>query len=302
MENLIQLLGAKSYIVTSKPFARLVGLHEALILGELIAEFEHFERSGLLDGDGMFYCCIEKLEHETTLARHAQNRAIKSLENLGFITTKLKGLPARRYFSVNRKQVCWYLTNKLVIKRQTGWEENSKLDGKKSAANNNELILTTDNNEREDALAQTEPSNVKTDLPTSEATNVGTGGVGVTTSNKKRDLRSEKRETLFRETEYGMLADGLERFKRDMVARNAAFELADLEYYYHTVLNWSDQNDNRKVNWLATAGNFILGDEKKGGFKKQKTNLQNGSSTTTNGVDLDRARARAERIAARFGE
>jgi hypothetical protein len=116
-----------------------------------------------------------------------------------------------------------------------------------------------------------------------------------------RKKRESKPTVLFRETEFVTLADGPERFKRALINRNPAYELADLDYYYSAVLNWSDQNENRKIDWIATAAGFILGDERKGGFKKPKTNLQNGSSTTINGVDLDRARARAERIAARFG-
>jgi hypothetical protein len=86
-------------------------------------------------------------------------------------------------------------------------------------------------------------------------------------------------DTLFRETKYGG-SDGLKLFEVDMIARNADFETVDLGYYYHKVLNWSDQG-HRKRNWLASAATFILND-----YKDKKLQLKKYETTTINGYPI----------------
>jgi len=48
----------------------------------------------------------------------------------------------------------------------------------------------------------------------------------------------------------------------------------DLEHYYDKVLNWSDSKKVMRKDWLAQAGNFILGDEQRGQAVKPKTTNQ----------------------------
>jgi hypothetical protein len=54
---------------------------------------------GTLD-EGWFYLTIETVEERTTLAKDAQAGAIKILKDLGWIDTKQRGMPSKRYFMV----------------------------------------------------------------------------------------------------------------------------------------------------------------------------------------------------------
>ncbi|WP_171690168.1 hypothetical protein [Paenibacillus germinis] len=50
---------------------------------------------------GYFYCTIEDMECSATLSRHQQEKAVKSLVELGLIRKLLKGQPATRHFFIN---------------------------------------------------------------------------------------------------------------------------------------------------------------------------------------------------------
>lgn len=111
----------------------------------------------------------------------------------------------------------------------------------------------------------------------------------------------KKPALLFRETPFVTAEDGMEQFKKALVGRNPGYELADLDHYYHAVLNWSDSKENRKIDWIATAANFILSDERKGGFKRAKTNLQHDTGTKVRGADAERVARRTARIINKLG-
>jgi hypothetical protein len=101
--------------------------------------------------------------------------------------------------------------------------------------------------------------------------------------------------TLFRETKY--VPDGFSLFEADMIARNGDYAGVDLEYYYHKVMNWSDEG-NRRKNWLASAGTFILNDRKENKLQIKKYGQQNSipEDATINGYPARRALEYYERI------
>jgi hypothetical protein len=106
--------------------------------------------------------------------------------------------------------------------------------------------------------------------------------------------------SLFRETKYVNEPDGLNLFESDMISRNKDFESIDLEYYYHRVLNWSD-NGNRRKNWLASASMFIMNDKRDN--KLQLKNLNNGNTfaenTTINGHPVSKVADYFSRISSK---
>jgi hypothetical protein len=55
----------------------------------------------MLDEDGSFYSTIDNVKENTGLSRDIQLRAIKNLCERNLISTKLKGVPARRYIQFN---------------------------------------------------------------------------------------------------------------------------------------------------------------------------------------------------------
>ena len=84
---------------------------------------------------------------------------------------------------------------------------------------------------------------------------------------------------LFRDTKYVKEPDGLKMFESDMISRSKEFENIDLEYYYHRMLNWSD-NGNRRKNWLASASMFIMNDKRDN--KLQLKNPNHGNTFAEN--------------------
>ena len=64
-------------------------------------------------------------------------------------------------------------------------------------------------------------------------------------------------------------------FNLDLIL-NSKYESADLEFYYESVKNWADSNGTKKIDWGATARNFMLRD-----LKENKLKLKNGVKQIT---------------------
>jgi hypothetical protein len=54
---------------------------------------------------------------------------------------------------------------------------------------------------------------------------------------------------------------------------NTDYAVADLRMYYESVKNWSESEGAKKLNWIATARNFIIGD-----LKQNKLIYKNGTT------------------------
>ena len=78
--DFMKLIESKGYISVSKELARNIGLHETMILTELISKYNYFKDKGQLDKEGFFFCTVDDLEHETTINKYYQNKAITNLK------------------------------------------------------------------------------------------------------------------------------------------------------------------------------------------------------------------------------
>lgn len=104
MSIITSLLSSKNFIITNKVLSRNIGLYEALVFSELCGKHEYFLSQNKLTIDGFFYCTAADLEYHTTLTKSQQVPVIKHLQELGFVETKLKGIPARRHFRIGKTQ------------------------------------------------------------------------------------------------------------------------------------------------------------------------------------------------------
>ena len=116
MGKLMKLLSSRGYVSVNKLLIRSLGLHEAVLLGELCGEYEHWETEGKLE-DGMFFCSIENLEYNTGLNRYFQSNAIKTLAELEIIEVKVRGIPATRWFRIDEEKLDKFIEK--VIKDET---------------------------------------------------------------------------------------------------------------------------------------------------------------------------------------
>lgn len=84
----------------------MIGLHEAIILSEIINKYDYFFEKGQLtsiaDEDDWFYITMEYIQDRTTLTERQQRPAINNLIKRGLIKTKTYGQPSKRYFHIER--------------------------------------------------------------------------------------------------------------------------------------------------------------------------------------------------------
>lgn len=113
--KLLKLLSNNGFISCNKAIARLLGLTEAILLGELCSISEMF-------GGEEFYFSQEKISNDTTLSEYQICNALKHLKEEGVLNITKKGLPCRNFYSINENKVMELLdseTSSQKIKEQT---------------------------------------------------------------------------------------------------------------------------------------------------------------------------------------
>jgi len=98
--HFFDFIRADGFITVNKKIAKIIGLYESIIYGELVSRYIYFKEHNKLDEQGYFYNTIEDLQEATTLSRYNQDTSIKTLKRLGLIKTKVKGVPPKRYFAI----------------------------------------------------------------------------------------------------------------------------------------------------------------------------------------------------------
>ena len=146
--GLVSLIASNNYIVVNKQLARVFGLEEAVILGELASEMEYWQQRGELD-DGYFYSTIENVKDNTTLSGKRQRTALTALKDAGVIDVKLAGLPAKRYIRIKEKQLAQILLDSTRGNSRASCAETEELETPKQHANNNNLTNNKNNNNQE---------------------------------------------------------------------------------------------------------------------------------------------------------
>lgn len=134
--DILDYLANDNYVIVNKDLIKILGLKEAVLIGELCREYRYWKRENKLE-DNMFYSSINNIEDNTGLSAYEQREAIKSLENCGVLITQLKGMPAKKYFEINDSQLLKILTSRC--------EKTSHQDVKKLHSNNNKNNKETNN-------------------------------------------------------------------------------------------------------------------------------------------------------------
>lgn len=110
MNGISKLLSKDGFIQVNKTLIKQIGLHEAIIIGELCAEYNYWEEQGKLVDD-MFYSTRENIENNTGLNDHYQRKAFATLKELGIISIVKKGLPAINYYKIHFDKLLMILSN-----------------------------------------------------------------------------------------------------------------------------------------------------------------------------------------------
>lgn len=136
--GILQLLATRNYIIVNKDLIKLVGLEEAIILGELASEYEYWLNQNKLE-DGYFYSTIDNIESNILLTEHKQRKILNGLKDKGLIDLKIKGIPAKRYIKINENEVLKLFNIKFLKNLGTCSKKNKEFDVKNFEINNNNI-------------------------------------------------------------------------------------------------------------------------------------------------------------------
>ena len=108
MSILMSILSNDGYIILNKYVMKALGLHEAILLGELCSEFIYWHKENKLQ-DGFFFSTRENIEKETTLSPHQQRQAIKTLVNKGLVEIVERDMPKKTYYRIDEEKIYKFL-------------------------------------------------------------------------------------------------------------------------------------------------------------------------------------------------
>lgn len=155
---LSSLLSSSKYIIVNKDLIKILGLNEAVILGELCSEYTYWENTNQLVDNEYFYSTRENIENNTGVNAHFQRIAIKNLEQKGIISQIKMGIPCKIYYKINEDAVIKYLkmaklpvvhevNNKESTTSTTSNSPDNSQDDDKVNGNNNNINNKKNNNE-----------------------------------------------------------------------------------------------------------------------------------------------------------
>lgn len=126
---LSSLLSSSKYIIVNKDLIKILGLHEAVILGELCSEYSYWESVNQLVDKEYFFSTRENIEKNTGINAHYQRAAMKNLEEKNILISKRMGIPCKKYYKINEIKVIEYLKKaKIITDSPDVHEVNDKTD------------------------------------------------------------------------------------------------------------------------------------------------------------------------------
>ena len=110
IEVLKHILGDRKVVYYSILAKALKSISAALLLQQSL-----YWQCRTTDPDGWFYKTIGEFENELAMSRSVQDKAIEILVNKELIEKCVRGIPPKRHFRVNIKNVEKFLNDFLVI-------------------------------------------------------------------------------------------------------------------------------------------------------------------------------------------
>lgn len=95
--GILQLLAKENYITYHKTLAKVIGVDEAILFGELCS------MSNLYGYE--FFCEQSKLINDTCLSEYRLRNALKTLQKEKLVSVIKKGLPAKNYYILNEEKL-----------------------------------------------------------------------------------------------------------------------------------------------------------------------------------------------------
>ena len=153
MDSLIELLSIDGYIPVNKDLAKLVGINEAIIVGELLSEYRYWRANNGLTEDGYFYSTVENIETNTTLNEYLQRKVLKHLLDLKLIDIQYRK-DKLRFFKINTDVLEVVLKTKSLefCDSLKSKEPNLKKLKKRNSKNLGQIIITNNNKDNKEVV------------------------------------------------------------------------------------------------------------------------------------------------------
>jgi uncharacterized phage protein (TIGR02220 family) len=138
--NVLKMIGSTSFLMANKEIIRLTDIETAILYSDLAGAQDYWsERSEM--ADGYFFRTQNEIEQNTTLSAKVQLRCLRLLEDKGLIKTKVKGLPAKKYFCIDSE--CMYRLSQVLQKGETCIAEMDNQVKQKSTNKSGENVETS---------------------------------------------------------------------------------------------------------------------------------------------------------------
>lgn len=124
---LIDLLSNTGYIIVNKEIIKKIGLHEAILLGELCSEYIYWKKKDETVNE-FFYSTRENIEENTGLLAYQQRTAISNLVKKDIIVMKSEGMPLKTWYFINENKLQELLFDNIEEDTENEMEKSSSKD------------------------------------------------------------------------------------------------------------------------------------------------------------------------------
>ena len=124
---LIDLLSNTGYIIVNKEIIKKIGLHEAILLGELCSEYIYWKKKDETVNE-FFYSTRENIEENTGLSAYQQRTAISNLVKKDIIVMKSEGMPLKTWYFINENKLQELLFDNIEEDTENEMEKSSRKD------------------------------------------------------------------------------------------------------------------------------------------------------------------------------
>jgi DNA-binding transcriptional ArsR family regulator len=80
-------------------------IKEVVILSKIINNFNYFKDNNKLDNEGYCYILFSYISADTGYSYRSVTRAVKIIKDKGYIDTKIKGMPKKRFMKLNYDKI-----------------------------------------------------------------------------------------------------------------------------------------------------------------------------------------------------
>ena len=241
--RLLNQFANNNYGLYNKTLARKLGLHTSIFLGELISEYDYWQRREELTSDGFFYSTVENIKEATTLSDYQQRAVIQQLVDLGIIEQRISGMPAKRYFRIDDEKFYEILLEedssketkeKILNNSRTSSKETKEQVLEELKTNNNNITITNNNNNNSNKSEEDLPFvNNKSNLK------------DISLEGKSKHIKKSHRDQCFEKTYEVVQDEELSQFINEYLEDTALWKqltLKQWEFRLYTLIKNSNRN------------------------------------------------------------